>query len=103
MICSLCNRGEAVKIMAAGEFKAKCLAVIEQVKTSGEPVLITKRGKPVARLTSLDELRPEKKSIMGRLKHMGVLHGNIVASEFSDAEWERIADDPWPPGKKHGK
>ena len=103
MLCSICERGEAVKTMAAGEFKAKCLAVIEQVKTSGEPVLITKRGKPVARLTSLDELRPEKKSILGRLKHLGAIHGSIVASEFSDAEWERIADEPWPHGKKHRK
>ncbi len=103
MLCSIYDRGEAVKTIAAGEFKAKCLAVIEQVKMSGEPVLITKRGKPVARLTSLDELRPEKRSILGRLKHLGVLHGNIVASEFSDAEWERMAAERWPQGKKQRK
>jgi len=89
-----------VKTMAAGEFKAKCLAVLDEVKTTGEAVLITKRGKPVARVTSLGESRPEKKSVFGRLKKMGTIHGDPIASEFSDAEWERIANEPWPQRKK---
>jgi prevent-host-death family protein len=89
--------------MAAGEFKAKCLAVLDEVKTTGEAVLITKRGKPVARVTSLEESKSEKRSILGRLKKMATIHGNIVASELSDAEWERIANQPWPHEKKHQK
>jgi prevent-host-death family protein len=36
--------------MKAGEFKAKCLAVMDEVAASGEPVVITKRGQPVVRL-----------------------------------------------------
>jgi prevent-host-death family protein len=36
--------------MKAGEFKAKCMAVMDEVAATGEPVVITKRGKPVARL-----------------------------------------------------
>ncbi len=39
-----------MKEMPAGEFKAQCLAVMDQVQRSGEPVLITKHGKPVAKL-----------------------------------------------------
>ena len=38
--------------MKAGEFKAKCLKVMDEVQATGEPVLITKRGKPVARLVA---------------------------------------------------
>jgi prevent-host-death family protein len=38
--------------MKAGEFKAKCLAVMDEVAESGEPVVITKRGKRVARLVA---------------------------------------------------
>ena len=38
--------------MKAGEFKAKCLKVMDEVLATGEPVLITKRGKPVARLVA---------------------------------------------------
>jgi prevent-host-death family protein len=89
--------------MAAGEFKAKCLAVLDEVKASGEPVLITKRGKPVARVASMEESLPEKKSILGRLKKMGTIHGDPIASEFSDSEWERIANEPWPSRKKRKK
>ena len=36
--------------MAASEFKAKCLAVIDRVHDGGQPVTITKRGRVVARL-----------------------------------------------------
>jgi prevent-host-death family protein len=86
--------------MGAGEFKAKCLAVLDEVKQTGDSVVITKRGKPVARLSSLEELLPERKSILGRLRHMGAIHGNIVASEFSDAEWARMENEPWPQQKK---
>jgi prevent-host-death family protein len=41
--------------MPAGEFKAKCLAVMDEVQASGEPVVLTKRGKPVARLVPLED------------------------------------------------
>jgi len=34
--------------MSISKFKATCLAVLEEVRTSGEPILITKRGKPIA-------------------------------------------------------
>jgi prevent-host-death family protein len=82
-----------MRSMAVGEFKAKCLAVIEEVKTTGEPVLLTKRGTPVARVTSLEETPREKGSILGRLKPLGAIHGNIVSSEFSDEEWDQIVDE----------
>ena len=41
------NRGRR---MAAGEFKAKCLAVLDDVELSGREVVITKRGRPVAKV-----------------------------------------------------
>ncbi len=36
--------------VAASEFKAKCLALIDRVRDRGEPITITKRGRVVARL-----------------------------------------------------
>lgn len=39
--------------VAAGEFKANCLRLLDQVAASGEPLTITKRGRPVARLVPL--------------------------------------------------
>lgn len=53
--------------MAAGEFKAKCLAVMDEVEAKREAVVITKRGRPVARLVPID--RPEGgDSIFGCLR-----------------------------------
>lgn len=37
--------------MAISEFKAKCLAVLEEVRVTGEPLLVTRRGKPVAEVS----------------------------------------------------
>jgi prevent-host-death family protein len=41
--------------MPAVQFKAQCLAVMDQVLHSGESVLITKHGKPVAKLVPADK------------------------------------------------
>lgn len=43
--------------MGAGEFKAKCLAVLDEVADSRREVVITKRGKPVARLVPVAKKR----------------------------------------------
>lgn len=39
-----------MRVLRAAEFKAKCLALMDQVQQTGEPVLITKNGRPVAEL-----------------------------------------------------
>ena len=49
-----------MKTIAAAEFKAKCLALIDRVHDEGEPITITKRGRTVARLVPAgdDDERP---------------------------------------------
>jgi prevent-host-death family protein len=83
--------------MAIGEFKAKCLGVMAEMNATGRPVLITKRGKPFARIMPPEELASEAKpqSIFGCLRHMGTIKGDIVSSEFSDEEWERMFNEKW--------
>lgn len=44
-----------MKTIAAAEFKAKCLALIDRVHDEGEPITITKRGRTVARLVPARE------------------------------------------------
>jgi prevent-host-death family protein len=39
-----------MQTITAGQFKAKCLAIMDEVQSKREPVIITKNGKPVARL-----------------------------------------------------
>ncbi len=44
-----------MKKIGATEFKARCLALIDQVHDTGKPITITKRGKPVAVLQPIAE------------------------------------------------
>ncbi len=39
----------------AGEFKSRCLALLDEVAETGQPLLVTKRGKPVARVVAVKE------------------------------------------------
>ena len=43
-----------MRTIAAGKFKAECLALLDEVAASGEEIIVTKRGKPVARVLPLE-------------------------------------------------
>ncbi|MBI4954533.1 MAG: type II toxin-antitoxin system Phd/YefM family antitoxin [Myxococcales bacterium] len=49
----------------AGEFKAKCLALFDDVETRGDSFVVTKRGRPVARIVPVD--RGRASSLVGSL------------------------------------
>jgi prevent-host-death family protein len=93
-----------MRTIPAGEFKAKCLAILDEVNATGEPVLITKRGRPVARVDV--PILPDAKSadsIFGCLRHMATIQGDLVASEFTDDEWEKIEEESWPASRVGAK
>lgn len=75
------------KKMAAGEFKSKCLAVMDEVHAKRVPVIITKRGKPVAKLVPVEEERDE---IFGFMKGKIRILGDIVGPAFEPEEWESL-------------
>ena len=77
-------------VIAAGEFKAKCLELMERVKRNHEEIVITKYGKPVAKLVACQE-RPVK-SIFGCMKGTAIEIGDITAP--LDVEWEALSDNP---------
>ncbi|NOY84976.1 hypothetical protein MNBD_NITROSPIRAE01-489 [hydrothermal vent metagenome] len=62
--------------IAAGEFKAKCLKLMDDVQKYHEDIIITKHGKPVARLTAIEETTP--RPLFGFLKDTLILKGDIV-------------------------
>jgi prevent-host-death family protein len=71
--------------MAAGAFKAKCLAIMDQVLQSGEPVLITKHGKPVAKLVPAENQANE---IFGYMTGKVKIVGDIVGQGTPLEDWE---------------
>lgn len=65
-----------MKTIAAAEFKARCLLLMEDVRKTREPVMITKRGKPVAKLVPVNN---EKDDFIGRLKGVIEIVGDLDA------------------------
>jgi prevent-host-death family protein len=74
-----------MKTMRAGEFKARCLKVMDQVRATREPVIITKRGRPVAKLVPADRRNDD---IFGRLKGVIEIVGDIESPVVAPEEWE---------------
>jgi prevent-host-death family protein len=76
-----------MKTIAAGEFKARCLQVMEDVRTKRVPVLITKRGKPLAKLVPPDDKPPE---IFGCLAGKIEILGDVVSPITPLEDWESL-------------
>jgi len=74
----------------AGEFKAKCLKLLDEVHQQRRQIVITKRGKPVARLAPLAEDMPD---IFGRMKGTVEILGDIVGPTGEIWNADKDSDD----------
>jgi len=72
-----------LKEIKASEFKAKCLKLMSQVAETGEPMIITKNGRPMCRL---EPYRARPTTFFGSLKGSIKVTGDIV--EPVDVAWE---------------
>jgi prevent-host-death family protein len=75
-----------MKTMPAGSFKVHCLRVMDEVQSRRESIIITKRGKPVAKLVPVEQ---EKDDIFGFMKGKGTIEikGDIVSPILTPEEW----------------
>ncbi len=69
-----------MKQIPAGEFKAQCLAIMEKVLKSGEPVVVTKHGKPVVKLVPAEK---QEDDIFGYMEGKVKIVGDIVGPSHS--------------------
>jgi prevent-host-death family protein len=76
-----------MKKVAAGVFKARCLAIMDEVQSKRQSVLITKRGRAVAKLVPADD---DADDIFGFLQGKGRIKGDIVSPALSDEEWGNL-------------
>ncbi len=76
-----------MKKMPAGKFKAHCLKVMEDVRATREPVLITKRGRPVAKLIPADASSDD---FIGRLEGVVRIVGDIESPVEPAESWEAL-------------
>ena len=74
-----------MKKMAAGEFKTHCLKVMDRVNTTREPVVITKNGRPVAKLVPVE---PAASDFLGCLAGTIEIVGDIESPVEPPEAWE---------------
>jgi prevent-host-death family protein len=80
--------GEGIKVeeMSISKFKATCLAVLERVRKTGEPILVTRFGHPVAEIVAPGALKPMRR--LGTMAGSGRVIGDIVGAIGDESDWE---------------
>jgi prevent-host-death family protein len=82
--------GREPERISAARFKAECLALMDRVQQDRSPLVITKRGKPVAKLVPYDEEGAEPQTGWGWLRGTVTVLGDIVGP--TGEEWSVDAD-----------
>jgi len=77
--------------IAISVFKAKCLAILDQVEKTKSPVRITRHGKPVAEVVPAAP-EVDRASLMGSMRNSIEILGDIVSPATDEDEWEVLRD-----------
>ena len=83
----LTSYNDHVKSIGVTEFKAHCLQLIDEVSRTGNGLILTKRGKPMARVLPPDPCEGTR-FVPGQFSHMLVEMGDVVSP--LDVEWEAL-------------
>lgn len=73
--------------ISISEFKAKCLAVLETVRSTGTPIVITRHGKPVAKVVP-PVIHDDTSNWMGSLGTRFKIAGDVVSPVGDHTDWE---------------
>lgn len=77
-----------MRTIAAGQFKQRCLRLLDEVGAGGEPIVITKRGRPVAQLIPVTPERPD--DWHGAMRGQGEIRGDLVPPSADPGEWDAL-------------
>jgi prevent-host-death family protein len=72
-------------IMPIGEFKTHCYQILDQAQKEGHPIVITRKGKPIAKILPLDSQLEDDDCFFDSLKDSVSIKGDIVSS--IDVKW----------------
>ena len=72
--------------IAISKFKATCLAVLEKVKKTGQPILVTRFGRPVAQIAPATPAKRAPR--LGTGADSAEILGDIVGSITDISEWD---------------
>ena len=77
--------------VAISKFKAKCLAMLERVRKTGQPIRITRHGKPIAEVVPPSPTI-DRSAWIGSLKDSTKILGDIISPATDEDEWEVLRD-----------
>lgn len=84
-----------IKEVPAGAFKQGCLALIDDVAASKQEIIITKRGKPVARLVPMEDPREREKELLaswrGKARQL-VADEELMAATSELVDWKALEE-----------
>jgi prevent-host-death family protein len=72
----------------AAIFKATCLALLDRVEQTGQPIRVTRRGKPVAQISPVAPVG--KRRIMGCMQGTAKIVGDIESPAVAPSDWEAL-------------
>jgi hypothetical protein len=80
-----------MKSVSVSEFKSGCIAILKQVQKTGQPLVVTWRGQPLA------EVRPPREELpavkLGHLKGAVTIRGDLVHPDWA-ADWDERRHEP---------
>ncbi len=74
-----------MKVVSVARFKAHCIEVLDEVRKTGETVVVTKKGRPFVKLVPVE--RPREK-LFGALAGKVKIMGDIMAPAISAKSWK---------------
>ena len=78
-----------METVAISKFKAECLAILERVRRTGQPVLVTRFGEPVAEVVPAS-VPARDEGWLGRYRTEARIVGDIIGPAALPAEWEAL-------------
>ena len=74
-----------MKTVILSTFKAHCIAMLREAQRTSEPIIVTRRGRPLARIEPVSEPTPRRR--FGKQRGRMTIKGDIVHADFS-TDWE---------------
>ena len=77
------------RTMGISEFKAQCIQILKDLQKDQAPIVITHRGRPVARIEPYTE--PGQRRRLGTLENVTEIRGDIVATDL-EHDWLMLSE-----------
>jgi len=82
------RKGSEMEEISISQFKATCLAILARVKRTHKPILVLRKGEPIAQVLPPPSSMPQ--SWLGSLSDSGQILGNIIDPVSPSEEWETL-------------